>query len=85
MSASWNSASCTRNKQFLRGSLYKKGVLESFSKFTDKHKNSHPGVFCQKICLKNLANRKTSLLFFNKVADWKPETARSSHWRCSVK
>ena len=24
-------------------------------------------------------------LFLNKVADWKPETFRSSHWRCSVK
>ena len=24
-------------------------------------------------------------LFFNKVAGWKLETVRSSHWRCSVK
>ena len=24
-------------------------------------------------------------LFFNKVAGWKPEIVRSSHWRCSVK
>ena len=24
-------------------------------------------------------------LFFNKVADWKHETVRSSHLRCSVK
>ena len=24
-------------------------------------------------------------LFFNKVAGWKPETFRGSHWRCSVK
>ena len=24
-------------------------------------------------------------IFFNKVAGWKPEIFRSSHWRCSVK
>ena len=23
-------------------------------------------------------------LFFNKVVAWKPETARSKHWRCSI-
>ena len=24
-------------------------------------------------------------LFFNEVSGWKPETVRSSHWRCSVR
>ena len=31
---------------------------------------------------KNIFSRS---LFFNKVADWKSETVRRSHWRCSVK
>ena len=39
--------------------------------------------------LKNLAKltakRLFPSLFFNKVASWKPESFRSSNWRCSVK
>ena len=30
-------------------------------------------------------NIYTGVSFLNKVADWKTETVRSSHWRCSVK
>ena len=38
--------------------------------------------------LKILQNSEKSIFevsFFNKVAGWKPETVRSSRWRCSVK
>ena len=53
-------------------------------------RSSHPQVFCQKKrCSKNLAKFTAKhlfrSLFLNKVAGWKPETFRSSHWRCSVK
>ena len=53
-------------------------------------RSSHPEVFCQKKrCSKNLAKFTAKhlfrSLFLNKVAGWKPETFRSSHWRCSVK
>ena len=53
-------------------------------------RSSHPEVFCQKKkCSSDFANftEKHILwsLFFDKVADWKPETVGSSHWRCSVK
>ena len=52
-------------------------------------RSSHPEVFCQKMLLKILNNsQKKHLcrnLFFNKVAGGKPETARSNHWRYSVK
>ena len=53
-------------------------------------RSSHPEVLCQKKdVLKNLAKLTAKhlfrSLFFNKVAGWKPETFRSSHWRCSVK
>ena len=42
VSGGWNSATCTWNKQFLRGAL-KRGVLKNLSKFTDKHKHSSGG------------------------------------------
>ena len=53
-------------------------------------RSSHPEVFCQKKrCSKNLATFTAKhlfrSLFLNKVASWKPETFRSSYWRCSVK
>ena len=53
-------------------------------------RSSHPEVFCQrKDVLQNVAKFTEKhlfrSLFFNKVASWKPETIRSSHWRCSVK
>ena len=38
--------------------------------------------------LKILQNSEKSIFgasFFNKVSGWKPETVRSSQWRCSVK
>ena len=47
----------------------KKDVLRHFAKFTKKKKK-------KKICRSP---------FFNKVAGSKPETFRSSHWRCFVK
>ena len=68
--------------------LYERGVLRNFSKFTDKQRRSHPEVFCQNF-LKNFAKftekQLCRSLFFNKVAAWKPETLRSSHWICSMK
>ena len=52
--------------------------------------SSHPEVFCQKKrCSQKFCKirRKHLLrgLSFNKVVGWKPETFRSSRWRCSVK
>ena len=71
--------------------FYKRSVLKNFSKFTDKHKEqSSGGVLSEeKMLLKNFAKftekRLCRSLFSDKVASWKPETVRSSHWRCSVK
>ena len=70
--------------------LYKRSVLRN-SKFTDKiKKQSSGGVLSkEKMSLKILQNSQkkhfSRSLFFNKVAGWKPETFRSSHWRCSAK
>ena len=69
--------------------LYKKGDLKNFLKFTDKHKKQSFGGVLTKDVLKHFAKftdkRLCPSLFFNKAAGWKPETIRSSHWRCSVK
>ena len=62
--------------------LYKRGVFKNFSKVTDKLKKSSEGVLAKDV-LKNFT--KFTNLVFNKVASWKSETFRSSHWRCSVK
>ena len=35
--------------------------------------------------LKILQNSQKNISAGVKVADWKPETVRSSHWSCSVK
>ena len=51
-------------------------------------RSSHPEVFLSKDVLKNFAKftdkHLCRSLLFNKVAGWKPETVRGSHWRCSV-
>ena len=69
--------------------LYKRGNLNHFSKFTDKHKKQSSGGLLSKDNLKNFAKLTEKnlwwSLFFNKVAGWKPKNVRSSHWRCSVK
>ena len=69
--------------------LYKRGDLKNFSKFTDKQKKQSTGGVLTKDVLKNFAKftdkHLCPSLFFNKAAGWKPETIRSSHWRCSVK
>ena len=69
--------------------LYKRGVLKNFSKFTDKHKKQSSRGVLYKDALKNFAKFAEKHLsetsFFNKVAGWKPENVRSSHWGCSVK
>ena len=71
--------------------LYKRSLLKNVSKFTDKHKKQPSGVALskEKMFLKILQNsQKKHLfrsLFFKKIAGWKPETFRSSHWRCSLK
>ena len=69
--------------------LYKRDVLKNFLKFTDElQKKSFGGVHSKDV-LKNFAKftekHLGGNLFFNKVAGWKPETIRNSHWRCSVK
>ena len=69
--------------------LYKRGDQKNFSKFTDKHKNqSSTGVLTKEV-LKSFAKfvdkRLCWSFVFNKVAGWKYEAVRSSHWRCSVK
>ena len=69
--------------------LHKIGVLENFSKFTDKHKKQSSAGILSKDVLKDFAKLTKKhfclSLFFNKVTGWKPETVRSSHWRYSVK
>ena len=69
--------------------LYKRGVLKNFPKFRDKHKKKSSGGALSKDVRKNFAKFKEKYLwlslFFDKVAGWKHGTARSSHWRCSVK
>ena len=69
--------------------LYKRGDLKNFSRFTYKHKKQSPGGVLSEDVLKNFAKFTEKCLcwslFFNKVAGLKPETDRSSHWRCSVK
>ena len=69
--------------------LYKRDVLKNFSKFTDKLKKQSSGSALLKDVIKNFAKFTEKHLhrnlFFNKVADWKPETVRSSQLRCSVK
>ena len=51
-------------------------------------RSSHPEVFLSKDVLKNFAKftdkHLCRSLLFNKVAGWKPETVRGSHWRSSV-
>ena len=58
-------------------------------KFTDKLKKQSSRGALSKDVLKNFAKftekHLCRNLFFNKVAGWKPETVRNSHWRCSVK
>ena len=71
--------------------LYKRSVLKNFSKFTDKHKRTAIRRYSvkRKDVLKNFGKfsekRFCRSLLFKKVAGCKPETFRSSHWRCSVK
>ena len=68
--------------------LYNRGALTNFSKFTDELKKQSSGGVLSKD-LKNFAKfaeqHLCQNLFLNKIAGWKPETVRSSHWRCSVK
>ena len=68
--------------------LYERGDLKIFSKFTDNHKKQSSRGVLSKDVLKNFAKVTDKylclILFFNRVPGWKPETARSSYWRCSV-
>ena len=56
-SGGWNSSTCTWNK------LYKRGVLKSFSKFSDKHKKQPAGGALSKDVLRKFVKftEKTSL------------------------
>ena len=86
----WNSETCTWNSSFPE-EPYKRSVLKNFSKFIDKHKKQPSGGVLpkEKMFLKILekftGKNPCQSLSFNKVAGWKPETFRSSHWGCSVK
>ena len=68
---------------------YKRDALRKFSKFLDKLKKQSFGSALSKDVLRNVAKftekHLCGNLFFNKVAGWKPETVRNSHWRSSVK
>ena len=68
--------------------LYKRGDLDNFPKFRDKHKKQSSRGVLSKDVLKNCAKFTEESfcqsLFFNKVAGWKPETVRSSQQTCSV-
>ena len=68
--------------------LYKNGILKNFSNLQVNTRSSHQEVFCQKgfhkNCAKFTGKHLCRSLFF-KVTGWKPETIKSSHWRCSVK
>ena len=90
VSGGWNSSTCTSNSSFPEV-LYKRSVLKN-SKFTDKHKKQTSIWRCsvkRKDILKNFAKFTEKhfcrSVLFDKVAGWKPETFRSSHWRCFVK
>ena len=69
--------------------LYIRVVLKNFWKFTAKRKKQSSGVVLSKDVLKDFAKftekHLCRNLFFNKVAGWKPETLRSSHWKWPVK
>ena len=70
--------------------LYKRNDLKNFVKFTtDKHKKPSSRGVLSKDVLKMFAKFTDKHLclsfFFNKVVGWKPETVRSSYWRCPVK
>ena len=51
-------------------------------------RSSHPEVFLSKDVLKSSGKftdkHLCRSLLLNKVAGWKPETVKGSHWRCSV-
>ena len=69
--------------------LYKWGVLNKFSEFTDKHKKQSSASVLSKDVLKEIAKLTEKhlcrSLFLNKVAGCKLEIVRSSHWRRSLK
>ena len=61
--------------------LYKSEVIWKTQDSQINTRSSHPKVFCQKIFLKVFPEKNLCWsLFFNKVAVWKPETVRSSHF-----
>ena len=68
--------------------LYKRGDLKNFSKFTDKQKKQSTRGVLRNNVLKNFAiftdKHLSQSVFFNKATVWKPETVRSSQWRCFV-
>ena len=67
-----------KHKNWSSGGVLSKDVHKSFAKFTEKH------VVLSKDVHKSFA-KFTEKHLYNKIAGWKPETVRSSHWGCSVK
>ena len=62
VSGGWNSATCTYEINSFPEVLYKRSDLKNFSKFSDKHKDDHPEVFCQKMLLKILKNSQKNIV-----------------------
>ena len=63
--------------------------MKNFSELQVNTRSSYREVFCEKMFLKILQISQKKRLcwspFYNKAAGWKPETVRSSHWKCFVK
>ena len=76
-------------KSSFSGIFHKRYVQKNFLKFTGKLKKQSFGGVLSKDVLKHFAKfadkHLCRNLFCNEVADWKPETVKNSHWRCSVK
>ena len=63
--------------------LYNRSALKNVLKFTDKHKKqSSSGVLPKE--QNSQKNIFPGVSFLNKLAGWKPEMFRSSHWIFSV-
>ena len=67
--------------------LYKRDVLKNFLKFIDKTKKQSSGILPKDVKISKFIEKNFFFgnFFFNKVAHWKPETARNNHWRWSSK
>ena len=81
-------ATCKWNSSFPEV-LHKELFWKTSQNLQINTRSSVSGGVLSKDILKNFAKftdkRHFASFFFNKVAGWKHESVRSSHWRCSVK